>query len=147
MRIIKVETKAQLDELYKDCSFAIEGITPNEKNIKELLSIVKTYTPLWRNDVYTIEGPVMNREYGLTGTNAYPDTDTIICIKCSDMKHSIAFAYWHSRVGWQYFHEIRDSHLRMKATIPRYYRIVDMTCTNKHGCVHAKKNEEDKEKK
>jgi len=28
-----------------------------------------------REDVYTVEGAVMNREYGLTGTNAYPETD------------------------------------------------------------------------
>ena len=112
MKIIKVETKEQLDELYKDCSFAIKGITPNEKNLKELLGIVKTYTPLWRNDIYTIEGAVMNREYGLTGTNAYPDTDTIVCVKYSDMKKPIAFAFWHAKIGWRYFHEICDRNLR-----------------------------------
>ena len=113
MRIIKVTTKAQLDELYKDCSLAIEGLAPDEKNLKELLGIVKTYTPLWRNDVYTIEGVVMNRGYNLTGTNAYPSTDcTIVCIKLSDMKKPIAICSSLSLIDWQYFHEICDNNLR-----------------------------------
>ena len=113
MKIIKVTTKAQLSKLYKDCSLAIEGLAPDEKNLKELLGIVKTYTPLWRNDVYTIEGAVMNREYNLTGTNAYPSTDcTIVCIKLSDMKKPIAICSSLSIIGWQYFHEICDNNLR-----------------------------------
>ena len=113
MGIIKVTTKAQLDELYKDCSIAIEGLIPDEKNLKELLGIVKTYTPLWRNDVYTIEGAVMNREYNLTGKNAYPSADcTIVCIKLSDMKKPIAICSSLSLLDWQYFHEICDNNLR-----------------------------------
>ena len=88
MNIIKVTTKAQLDELYKDWSLTIEGLAPDEENLKQLLDLVKELTPLKREDVYTIEGAVMNREYHLTGTNAYHDTDcTLVCVKLVDMEH------------------------------------------------------------
>ena len=72
MNVVKVTTKKQLDELYKDWALTIEGLAPNEKNLKELLDWVRELTPLKREDVYTVEGSVMNRVYHLTGTNAYP---------------------------------------------------------------------------
>ena len=46
MNIIKVTTKAQLDELYKDWSLTIEGLAPDEENLKQLLDWVKELTPL-----------------------------------------------------------------------------------------------------
>ena len=45
MNIIKVTTKAQLDELYKDWSLTIEGLAPDEENLKQLLDWVKELTP------------------------------------------------------------------------------------------------------
>ena len=48
MNVIKVTTKAQLDELYKDWSLTIEGLAPDEENLKQLLDWVKELTPLKR---------------------------------------------------------------------------------------------------
>ena len=109
MNIIKVTTKAQLDELYKDWSLTIEGLAPDEENLKELLDWVKELTPLKREDVYTIEGAVMNREYHLTGTNAYPDTDcTLVCVKLVDMEHPNRETMPRFQIGGRWFTDIVD---------------------------------------
>ena len=110
MNIIKVTTKAQLDELYKDWSLTIEGLQPDEANLKELLDWVKELTPLKREDVYTIEGAVMNREYHLTGTNAYPDTDcTLVCVKLADMEHPKKVAIPRFHIGGRWFYDIVEN--------------------------------------
>ena len=113
MNIIQVTTKAQLDELYKDWSLTIEGLAPDEKNLAELLDWVKELTPLKREDVYTIEGAVMNREYGLTGTNAYPDKDcTLVCVKLADMEHPKRVAIPRFQIGGRWFADICDNNAR-----------------------------------
>ncbi len=113
MNTIKVTTKAQLDELYKDWSLTIEGLAPGEANLKELLDWVKELTPLKREDVYTIEGAVMNREYGLTGTNAYPDKDcTLVCVKLADMEHPKRVAIPRFQIGGRWFADICDNNAR-----------------------------------
>ena len=110
MNIIKVTTKAQLDELYKDWSLTIEGLAPDEENLKELLDWVKELTPLKREDVYTIEGSVMNRMYGLTGTNAYPETDcTLVCVKLADMENHKAVTYPRFQIGGRWFYDIVEN--------------------------------------
>ena len=113
MNMIKVTTKEQLDALYKDWAFTIEGLSPDEKNIAELLGWIKELTPMKREDVYTIEGAVMNREYNLTGTNAYPDTNcTIVCVKLEDMERPNAVAIPRFRIGGRWFTDVVDNNLR-----------------------------------
>ena len=46
MNIIKVTTRAQLDELYKDWSLTIEGLAPDEANLKELLTFANAAASL-----------------------------------------------------------------------------------------------------
>ena len=110
MNIIKVTTKAQLDELYKDWSLTMEGLQPDEENLKALLDWVRELTPLKREAVYTIEGAVMNREYGLTGTNAYPDRNcTLVCVKLADMEKPNAVAIPRFQIGGRWFTDICDN--------------------------------------
>ena len=113
MNVIKVTTKAQLDALYEDWSLTIEGLAPGEKNLKELLDWVKELTPLKREDVYTIEGALMNREYHLTGTNAYPDTDcTLACVKLADMENPNRVAIPRFQIGGRWFYDIVENNAR-----------------------------------
>ena len=113
MNVVKVTTKKQLDELYKDWALTIEGLAPNEKNLKELLDWVRELTPLKREDVYTIEGSVMNRVYHLTGTNAYPEKDcTLVCIKLSDMENHRAVIYPRYQIGGRWFLDIVNNNAR-----------------------------------
>ena len=113
MNVTKVTTKKQLDELYEDWALTLEGLSPDEKNLKELLDWVKELTPLKREDVYTVEGSVMNREYHLTGTNAYPEKDcTLVCIKLSDMENHSAVTYPRYQIGGRWFLDIVDNNAR-----------------------------------
>ena len=113
MNVIKVTTKAQLDALYEDWSLTIEGFAPDEKNLKELLDWVRELTPLKREDVYAVEGAVMNRVYHLTGTNAYPEKDcTLVCIKLSDMENHRAVIYPRFQIGGRWFTDIVDNNAR-----------------------------------
>ena len=116
MNIIKVTTKKQLDALYEDWSLTIEGLAPDEENLKQLLDWVKELTPLKREDVYTIEGSVMNRMYGLTGTNAYPETDcTLVCVKLADMENHKAVIYPRFQIGGRWFYDIVENNARREA--------------------------------
>ncbi len=113
MKVIKVTTKEQLDKLYKDWSLTIESLAPDEKSLKELLDWVRELTPLKREDVYTIEGAVMNRVYGLTGTNAYPETDcTLVCVKLADMEHPNRVTIPRFHIGGRWFTDIVDNNAR-----------------------------------
>ena len=119
MNIIKVTTKEQLDELYKDWSLTIEGLAPDEGNLKQLLDWVKELTPLKREDVYTIEGSVMNLMYGLTGTNAYPVTDcTLVCVKLADMEHSDRVTMPRFDIGGRWFYDVVENN-RMREEAKR----------------------------
>ena len=110
MNRIKVTTKAQLDALYEDWSLTVEGLRPDGKNLKELLDWVRELTPLRREDVYTVEGAVMNREYGLTGTNAYPETDcTLVCVKLADMEHPDCVTMPRFQIGGRWFTDIVEN--------------------------------------
>ena len=116
MNIIKVTTRAQLDELYKDWSLTMEGFSPEEANIRDLLDWVRELTPLKREDIYTIEGAVMNREYGLTGTNAYPDKDcTLVCVKLADMEHPKRVTMPRFQIGGRWFYDIVENNARREA--------------------------------
>ena len=119
MNIIKVKTKEQLDALYEDWSLTIEGLAPDEKNLKELLDWVKELTPLKREDVYTIEGAVMNREYHLTGKNAYPETDcTLVCVKLADMEHPKRVTRPRFHIGGRWFYDVVENN-RMREEAKR----------------------------
>ena len=110
MNVIKVTTKAQLDALYEDWSLTIEGLSPDEENLKKLLDWVKDLTPLKREDVYTVDGSVMNREYHLTGTNAYPETGcTLVCVKLADMEHPKRVASPRFNIGGRWFYDIVEN--------------------------------------
>ena len=67
-------------------------------------------------DVYVIEGNLMNREYNLTGDNAYPETDcTILCIKLDDMERPMAVTLPRFAVGGRWFDDVVDNNARREA--------------------------------
>ena len=113
MNKITVNDRATLDALYENSALTFEGVAADEENLKAVLTWVKNYTPLKREDVYTIEGSVMNRVYHLTGTNAYPEKDcTLVCIKLSDMENHRAVTYPRFQIGGRWFLDIVDNNAR-----------------------------------
>ena len=116
MNKIKVNDRATLDALYNNSALTFEGVAATDENLKAVLSWVKNYTPLKREDVYVIEGGIMNREYGLTGDNAYPETDcTILCIKLDDMEKPMAVTLPRFTVGGRWFDDVVDNNARREA--------------------------------
>ncbi len=116
MNKIQVKDKATLDALYGDSAFTLEGLAADEGNLAELRKWVETFTPFKRDDVYVIDGATMNREYHLTGTNAYPDTGcTIICIKLSDLEKPMSLTIPRFRIGGRWFDDVVDNNARREA--------------------------------
>jgi hypothetical protein len=116
MNKIKVNDRATLDALYNNSALTFEGVAASDENVKAVLTWVKNYTPLKREDVYVIEGSLMNREYGLTGDNAYPETDcTILCIKLDDMEKPMAVMLPRFTVGGRWFDDVVDNNARREA--------------------------------
>lgn len=113
MNVIEVTTKEQLDDLYYDWALTVEGLAPDEKNLSDLLDWIKFYTSLEREDVYIIQGCVMNRVYHLTGDNAYPEVNcTIACVKLSDMEHPEAVIMPRFKIGGRWFADVVNNNAR-----------------------------------
>ena len=110
MNRIMVNDRATLDTLAKDSALTFEGMSPDEENLKEILDWVKDYTPLKREDVYVIPGLLMNAMYGLTGDNAYPETNChLVCIKLSDMVEPGKVVIPRFQVGGRWFDDVCDN--------------------------------------
>ena len=58
----------------------------------------------------------MNREYNLTGTNAYPEKDcTLVCIKLTDLVKPLALTMPRFQVGGRWFDDVVDNNARREA--------------------------------
>lgn len=83
MEIINVTTKEQLDYLYEQSAFSIEGLSP--EYIPDLMKRLKKDTKIIRERVFVIEGKVMNKMYHFTGSNAYQDNFHIVSVALDDI--------------------------------------------------------------
>ena len=113
METITVNDKATLDELYKGSALTLEGCAPTKENIDWLFGWLKDHTPLKRERVYIVSGSLMNMAYGLTGDNAYPETNcTLVCVKLEDLENpaSITTARFWLRGRW--FDDVVDNNSR-----------------------------------
>ena len=77
---------------------------------------MKNLTAFKREDFYIIEGRTMNREYNLTGTNAYPETNcTLVCIKLSDLEKPLALTRPRCEIGGRWFDDVVANNARREA--------------------------------
>ena len=106
---IIVETKEQLDELYKDSSLTFEGLSTTDESLNSILDWVKNYTVLKKEDVYIISGKVMNDNYHLTGSNAYSNNCNIVCIKLSDMEDFNKIVVSRFSIRGRWFDDVVDN--------------------------------------
>ena len=101
-----VETKEQLDELYNNSAFTIEGLA--EQSIGDLMNWLGENTDFTTDKpiVYMTKGKTMNEVYELVGSNAYKDDLTIISvIDINQMKVAIP----RFSVGARWFYDIVDN--------------------------------------
>lgn len=72
--IIKVETKEQFDFLYENWAMTWEGLRADDFGVALEMTGGKDAKG------YLISGKDMNKHYGLTGDNAYPDDLNIFAV-------------------------------------------------------------------
>ena len=109
MTKITVTTKEQFDELYKDSALTFEGLNTSDESLNDMLEWIKNYTPLKQENVYIINGKVMNRQYNLTGNNAYPDDGSVVCVKLSDMEDFNKIVVPRFQVNGRWFDDVVDN--------------------------------------
>lgn len=108
-KITNVTTKEQLDTLYENSAFTMEGLL--EDSIPDLMkwleehNAIETETP----NVHIIKGKLMNDIYELTGDNAYPDDLTIVSILGINL---LAIVYPRFEIGGRWFDDVVDNNLR-----------------------------------
>lgn len=104
--IENVTTKEQLDNLYNNSAFTIEGLA--EESIADLISWLNENTIFTTEEpiVYITKGNVMNRVYNLFGNKAYSDDLTIISVVGIDL---MRVALKRFSVGARWFDDIVDN--------------------------------------
>ena len=113
MNKIEVTGKSVLDELYGCSALTLEGLAPDDENLLQLKEWIENYTAFKKVDFYIISGAVMNREYHLTGSNAYPETDcTLVSVKLSDLEQPQKIMRTRFFIGGRWFDDIVDNNAR-----------------------------------
>lgn len=109
--IENVTTKAQLDKLYNNSAFTIEGLA--EESVGDLVAWLEENTTFTTNEpiVYITKGDVMNEIYGLFGDNAYANGLTIVSVIDIDL---VKIALKRFSVGGRWFDDIVDNNIRRR---------------------------------
>lgn len=107
--IENVTTKEQLDKLYNNSAFTIEGLV--EESIVDLIAWLEENTTFTTDEpvVYVIKGNVMNEMYNLHGDNAYPNDLTIISVIDIDLLKIVTKRFL---VGGRWFDDVVDNNVR-----------------------------------
>ncbi len=113
--IIKIEVKSreQLDELYECSALTFVGVSAEQGSLNSMIDWIKEYSEISNPlPIHIISGQVMNNNYNLTGSNAYPNDLTLISIKTDDIKNLNAIIIPRFEVGGRWFDDIVDNNAR-----------------------------------
>lgn len=116
MNKIEVTERKTLDELYAGSAFTMEGFAPEDENLEMLLDWIKGLTEVKDETFYIVSGATMNRAYGLTGTNAYPDENShLVCMKLDAMVSPDKITMPRFAIGGRWFDDVVDNNARREA--------------------------------
>ena len=107
---IKVTDKDMLDKLYAGSALTLEGLS--EESIPDFLEWLENLTPLTTRQIYLITGELMNTTYSLTGSNAYPNDLTIVCVRLEDMEDYNKVVFPRFQIGGRWFDDVVDNNIR-----------------------------------
>lgn len=107
--IINTDAKT-LKELVDGSALTIEGLA--ESSIDDFLDWVENTAGLKTRRAYVTKGSLANREWGLTGDNAYLDDVNIVSVKPDDMKEWKKVVVSRFQVGGRWLDDIRDNNVR-----------------------------------
>ena len=107
--ITNVTTKEQLDVLYNNSAFTMEGLA--EDSIPDLMNWLEKHNAIEKQipNVHIIKGKLMNNIYELTGNNTYNDDLTIISVLGINL---LAIVYPRFEIGGRWFDDVVDNNLR-----------------------------------
>ena len=106
--IINVDSKT-LEELVKGSALTFEGLA--ESSFDEFLDWVDDIAGLKTRRVYVTKGSLANREWGLTGDNAYRNDLNIVSVKLDDMEDRNKIVMARFQVGARWMDDIHDSNI------------------------------------
>lgn len=108
MNIINVITREQLDELYNLSALTFEGLSADEENLNALRNWLKEHGAIKyiEPDFHIITGKFMNEQYGLSGSNAYPEDLTLVSVTDIDQMAIVVIRF---AVGGRWFNDIVDN--------------------------------------
>lgn len=101
----ELTTLEELNDL--GSALTMEGLA--ESSIPDLFDWVEQHTPMKNRNAYIIKGATMNRIYGLTGNNAYPDDCTLVAIKLEDIENYMKIVISRFQIGARWFDDIVDN--------------------------------------
>ena len=104
--IINVDSKT-LEELAKGSALTFEGLA--ESSFDGFLDWVDGIAGLKTRRIYVTKGKLANREWGLTGDNAYQDDLNIVSVKLDDMENRNKIVMARFQVGARWIDDIHDS--------------------------------------
>ena len=108
-----VTTKKQLDNLYNNSAFTIEGLAV--ESIPDLINWLEENTEFTTNKiiVYIIKGNTMNEMYNLHNDNAYDEDLTIVSVVDIDL---MKVALKRFSIGARWFDDIVDNNARREGS-------------------------------
>ena len=112
MNIIRAK-ESDLQELYDNSAFTIEGLCADDDNLGQLKQWLEQHDcKMINDDFYVISGKLMNSVYNLKGSNAYKDELTIVSVKLSDLSNANAIIMPRCEIGGIWFDDIVDNNAR-----------------------------------
>lgn len=113
-KTIDVETTQQLNHLYEGDALTFEGFDISDANLRALIKWLedKEAKPKENLSIYITRGSYMNREYCLTGDNAYPDDLHIVSIDLDDLGNWGAIILPRLELRGRWFSDIVENNRR-----------------------------------
>ena len=111
MNIINVITREQLNDLYNQSALTFEGLSSDEENLNAVRNWLKEHGAIEyvEPDFHIITGEFMNEQYGLSGSNAYPEDLTLVSVTDINQAKIILARF---EVGGRWFDDIVDNNAR-----------------------------------
>lgn len=108
--IKKIKSKKEIDALSNVSALTFIGLDPNNKSLEQAIKWLNNHNALTEENLvfHVISGKLMNKEFGLSGTNRYAEDLSIISITGIDITKIILARF---DVGGRWLDDIIDNNL------------------------------------
>lgn len=107
----------KISELEDGSAFTWEGMSIDDKNLKDIVEALKEETPIKLPvTFYTWKGKDFNEKYGLTDSNAYPDNLDFLSISLDNWSEMGNLPFWKMSVGARWLDDIVDNNARRQGS-------------------------------